>query len=288
MNIADYAIAPYIRIADYAIRPPFLLGKRSLLDYIIFYVQEGTFEIAVDDVVHVVKEGDICLLQPGDVHTIRGLDNTINPYAHLDFFYNPHRTDSFVTLPGQVDLSPYAALSQPRLRDSGQDLRIPVKLETAYNGKLRDLTLKLIERWQLQTYLGILEANQLALEWLTLVFKAYMKPQSATRAHQPFLNWITSYIAFRLSEPINVGDMAKRAGLSPSRFAVLFKQHFHVTPYQYLIRLRIEHAKELLKEGLSLQRTSEYCGFADVHHFSKTFKAATGLNPGYYKKSLRS
>jgi AraC-like DNA-binding protein len=80
--------------------------------------------------------------------------------------------------------------------------------------------------------------------------------------------------------------MARRAGLSPSRFTVVFKRHFRMTPYQYLLKLRIEHAQELLRDGLSLQQASEYCGFTDVHHFSKTFKSVTGVNPGYYKRNL--
>ncbi|MDR6549222.1 AraC family transcriptional regulator [Paenibacillus qinlingensis] len=285
MILDHYAIAPYIRIADYAIRPPFFLGERNLLDYIIFYVQEGQFEIQINGRKHDLKEGDLCLFQPGDLHTIKGLNNTINPYVHLDFFYNVHREESFVTRPGQLDMMPYSAYSQPRLHEC-KDIRMPFRIETSQPNKMRDLVLKMIECWQLQTYLGIMEANQLANEWITLAFKQYMKPQSPQRTHQPFLNWITSYFAFHLSEPITVADMAQRAGLSSSRFNVLFKQHFQQTPYQYLMNLRIEHALELLKEDVSIQKVSEYCGFTDVHHFSKACKAVTGITPGAHRRRV--
>ncbi|UVI29184.1 AraC family transcriptional regulator [Paenibacillus spongiae] len=284
MKLEDHVIAPYIRIADYAIRPPFFIGERNLLDYIIFYVQEGRFEIQVNGQIQMLKEGDLCLLQPGDVHTIQGLTNTINPYVHLDFFYNPHRENSFVTLAGQLDMTSYEAYMQPRLHNC-EDVRIPFKLETAHSGKMRDIVLKMIECWQLQTYMGTVEANQLAHEWLTTLFKQYMKPKPGVLSPQPFLNWITSYFAFHFSEPISIADMARRANLSPSRFTVLFKQQFNMTPYQYLLKLRIEHAQELLREGLSIQKVSEYCGFTDVHHFSKSFKSVTGVNPGYYKRN---
>jgi AraC-like DNA-binding protein len=283
MRLEDHAIAPYIRNSDYAIRPPFMLGERNLLDYILFYVQEGQFEIQINGQLHALKEGDLCLLQPGDVHTIKGITNTINPYVHLDFFYNPLRESSFITLPGQVDMTSYTSFMQPRLHDF-EAIRIPFKLEKDH-AYMRDLIFKMIECWQLQTFLGIMEANRLAHEFLTALFKQYMKPQPGSLSRQPFLNWILSYFAFHISEPINVSDMARRACLSPSRFNVLFKQHFAMTPYQYLLKLRIEHAQELLKEGLSLQKTSEFCGFTDVHHFSKTFKTATGINPGHYKKN---
>ncbi|MFC5401647.1 helix-turn-helix domain-containing protein [Cohnella soli] len=55
-----------------------------------------------------------------------------------------------------------------------------------------------------------------------------------------------------------------------------------------LIKLRIQHAAELLRDGVSLQKTSEYCGFADIHHFSKTFKSEMGIAPGHYKRTSAS
>jgi len=285
MKIEEYDVVPYIRNADYAIRRPFFLGERSLLDYVIFYVQEGTFEIELDGRMHVLRPGDHCLLQPGDRHTIRGLDDTINPYVHLDFFYQPKRAESFVTLPGQIDMEPYAELMQPRLNDF-TEFDLPLKLEVSQPQRLRDQVLKMIESWQQGTYIGQLSAQKLAHEWYMTVASEFMKTPKAASTHvRPLLNWITSYFAFHISEPITVNDMAKRAGLSPSRFNVMFAETFGITPYQYLLRMRIEHAKELLGNGYPIKVVSEYCGFADVHYFSKAFKAAVGATPGQYRRS---
>ncbi|MBP1966499.1 helix-turn-helix domain-containing protein [Paenibacillus aceris] len=285
MNIEDLNLVPFIRDADYAIRPPFLLGERNLMDYIIFYVQEGIFEICTNGNSHILKEGDLALLQPGDIHTIKGLTNTINPYIHLDFFYHPNRKSSFITLPGQVDLSTYRALMQPTLNQC-DGIRIPLKLTFSHSQKMKDLVLKIIECWQLQSYVGRMEAHQLAHEWIAVLIKQYMVSQTGSTQAKPFLNWITSYLAFHISEPISVQDMASRAGLSTSRFTVLFKEHFGLTPHQYLLKFRIEHAQELLKEGKPIKVISEYCGFTDVHHFAKTFKASVGLTPGAYRDSI--
>jgi transcriptional regulator GlxA family with amidase domain len=55
-------------------------------------------------------------------------------------------------------------------------------------------------------------------------------------------------------------------------------------PHRYLLELRIKHAKELLATtGLNLQEIAAYCGFADIHHFSKAFKKAIGLPPGEFR-----
>ncbi|MDF2927650.1 MAG: AraC family transcriptional regulator [Paenibacillaceae bacterium] len=283
MMLEELDIVPYIRNADYAIRPPFFLGERRLLDYIIFYVQEGTFEIRLDGIGYLLRPGDLCFLQPGDRHSIRGLDNTINPYIHLDFFYQPTRARSFITKPGQVDLEPYAALMQPRLNDCGE-FNLPLKLNVSQPRRMRDLTLKIIEAWREQTVIGKMTAQKLAYEWFLLLAEDYMlEPPGASTQQRPLLNWITSYFAFHISEPIAVSDMAKRAGLSPSRFNVLFKATFGTTPYQYLLGMRIDHAKELLGNGYPIKVVSQYCGFADEHYFCKAFKSVTGLTPGQYR-----
>lgn len=287
MRIEDYDVVPFIRAADYAIRPPFFLGKRSLLDYIIFYVQEGTFEIELDGRKFVLRPGDHCLLQPGDRHTIRGLDDTINPYVHLDFFHNPRRAQSFITLPGQIDMEPYAELTQPRLNDS-EAFELPLKLAFSHPQRMRDLVLKLIEAWRQRTYVGTMTANKLAMEWYLALASEFMKtPKSVPNDVKPLLNWMTSYFALHISEPITVKDMAKRAGLSPSRFNVVFARTFGTTPYRYLLRMRVDHARELLGNGYPIKVVSDYCGFADVHYFTKAFKAAVGVTPGQYREKGR-
>jgi transcriptional regulator GlxA family with amidase domain len=79
--------------------------------------------------------------------------------------------------------------------------------------------------------------------------------------------------------------MAKRARLSPSRFAATFRQSFGCAPHQYLLHLRISHAQELLKSSVSTEEVARLTGFSDVHHFSKAFKTRTGQTPGQWRKS---
>jgi transcriptional regulator GlxA family with amidase domain len=98
-------------------------------------------------------------------------------------------------------------------------------------------------------------------------------------------NWITSYLSFNLNEPLSIENMARRANLSPSRFSALFKRRYSLSPHQYLLNLRVNHAKELLRNTeLSQGEIAVYCGFSDIHHFSKTFKKRTGATPGEYQQ----
>jgi transcriptional regulator GlxA family with amidase domain len=66
------------------------------------------------------------------------------------------------------------------------------------------------------------------------------------------------------------------------RFATVFRRHYGVPPYQYLCRLRIEHARHLLRQGTPPVIVAMESGFFDQSHLSKHFKRLCGTTPGRY------
>src|SRR5215207_4716180 len=94
--------------------------------------------------------------------------------------------------------------------------------------------------------------------------------------------------AHHLSDPISVPDMAARAGLSPSRFTAVFRQHFGCPPYRHLRRLRIAHAQELLESSdFTLEEVAVWSGFANAQHLSAAFRQEAGETLGMYRKDRR-
>jgi AraC-like DNA-binding protein/quercetin dioxygenase-like cupin family protein len=60
----------------------------------------------------------------------------------------------------------------------------------------------------------------------------------------------------------------------------LFQRYNHQSPYQYLMRLKMNHAAERLSEpGAMVKQVAEQVGFADPFHFSRVFKSVLGLSP---------
>ncbi|MBO2945357.1 helix-turn-helix transcriptional regulator [Paenibacillus sp. F411] len=58
-----------------------------------------------------------------------------------------------------------------------------------------------------------------------------------------------------------------------------------MSPHQYLLHMRIQHACELLRQSdWTQEEIAAYCGFSSVHHFSKMFKSRMGLSPGKYRR----
>ena len=88
----------------------------------------------------------------------------------------------------------------------------------------------------------------------------------------------------RLDERISLQQMAHVAGTSPHCFARLFKRSIGVAPHQYVIRRRLERAKELLEETpLSIAEVALAVGCANQSHFSALFHKATGVTPLGYR-----
>lgn len=91
------------------------------------------------------------------------------------------------------------------------------------------------------------------------------------------------------AEPLRIATLAKESGLSQSRFERLMKAVLHVSPRQFLTRLRVEAAATLLRKGdAALASIAMDCGFCDQPTFCRQFKDATGIQPSAYRRMARS
>lgn len=83
----------------------------------------------------------------------------------------------------------------------------------------------------------------------------------------------------------NTNDMARFVNLSRSRFSVIYKQLFAVSPQSDHINAKVEKALYLLSIGtLSLTEIAEQCGYQSIYHFIRQFRGITGTTPGAYRK----
>lgn len=94
------------------------------------------------------------------------------------------------------------------------------------------------------------------------------------------------YVLAHFQENINRDRMAEMVNLSPGYFSNLFRAEVGMSFSDYLIQVRIENAKSLLRRfELSVEAISKRCGFNSLAHFSRTFKDRCGLSPLKYRKS---
>jgi AraC-like DNA-binding protein len=91
-----------------------------------------------------------------------------------------------------------------------------------------------------------------------------------------------------LTEEIRLGDVARYAGLSRDHFNRKFGAATGLTCVEYLTRLRVEKAKQLLAdENRRVSEVAFACGFGSIPHFNRAFRSTTGVSPSRYRLSLR-
>jgi len=86
------------------------------------------------------------------------------------------------------------------------------------------------------------------------------------------------------ADVIDLDHIADEAFFSKFHFIRLFKATYRKTPHQYLISVRIENARLLLKKGLSVTDVCYAVGFDSISSFSALFKKLTVLTPSVYQQ----
>lgn len=100
------------------------------------------------------------------------------------------------------------------------------------------------------------------------------------------LNRVLEHVNANLSDKLELSVLAEVAGVNLYHFARAFKQSTGESPHQYVLRRRIEEAKELLRHPqLSIIEASARTGFVDQSHFSKVFRRVVGIAPSEYRNS---
>ncbi|MBI9102177.1 MAG: helix-turn-helix domain-containing protein [Spirochaetales bacterium] len=97
------------------------------------------------------------------------------------------------------------------------------------------------------------------------------------------------YINDRYTEKISLEEVADYTALSITYFSRIFKEEMKCSFTGYINKIRVEHAKSLLKKSsLPLIEIAGMVGFDDQSYFSKIFKQVTGTAPGKYRESAGS
>jgi two-component system response regulator YesN len=93
------------------------------------------------------------------------------------------------------------------------------------------------------------------------------------------------YIADHYHEAITLEDIAGVVHLNPVYFSVVFKRETDTNFSDYLIQVRLEAAKALLKDThYNLNQIAERVGYHDPRYFSKLFRRVVGIHPHEYRK----
>ena len=105
-----------------------------------------------------------------------------------------------------------------------------------------------------------------------------------TESFRPEVGRTCEYMEAHYAERIGLADLCRQAALSKSALLRAFVREKGITPYNYLLSVRVGRARDLLRQGVPLADAAAATGFSDQSHFTNCFTRLTGLSPGCYRK----
>ncbi len=157
--------------------------------------------------------------------------------------------------------------------------------KTAIHYQVTEYLLKPVDIEDLHNILLKLQHKyQLRKESYSTVFS----DESNTLSPPEIAELLHSYIIENYRDDIKISQIAEQLNYSSSYMTKLFCQEYDCSPSKFLISIRIQHAKQILRsnQDLSVRQVGEAVGYPEQGYFSRIFKRHTGLSPNEYRESL--
>lgn len=103
---------------------------------------------------------------------------------------------------------------------------------------------------------------------------------------QPDLRLFRRYLEQHYLEKVTLLGLERYFDTDKYRLIRSFQENYAITPHAYLLQLRLNHAKGLLRQGEKIADVACESGFYDQSHFSKAFRQYCGVTPRIYQHSL--
>lgn len=99
----------------------------------------------------------------------------------------------------------------------------------------------------------------------------------------PVLKRVCDLVETRLNTPIGLQDLAREANMSRYHFSRIFRNSTGESPYRYLMKRRIERAKEMLARGCTIDEVAAGSGFSSPSHLCSLFRRYAGVTPRKFR-----
>lgn len=161
--------------------------------------------------------------------------------------------------------------------------RLPVRAFPGAEPELEALFAELERAWASQEGGYRMRCRSIVLQLLQRYVMAAARPARNSPHAQRILR-VVEQLQADSARDWELSHLVRLAGLSESRFRVVFRQVTGMSPVRYLNWLRLNRARALLLSGdYTVTEAAAQVGFSDVFYFSRLFKKMTGTNPSTYR-----
>ncbi|HWW98533.1 MAG TPA: AraC family transcriptional regulator [Edaphobacter sp.] len=237
-------------------------------EFAIGLIDAGVEQFEYGGAVHRATQGEVVLLNAGEVHTGQGFDERGFGFRML---YVPESTFREIALPS-------------RYSGSGS-----LHFRTAVLNNVHARNCLFAAHRSFDSEAPVLEVESRfvnAFAYLLTVASSWRAPETSTSAPATIVA-ARDYLHDHLVRDVSLAELAQIAGLSKFHLLRVFRQRFGLTPHAYQLQQRILRAKRLLR-ALPIADVAAQCGFADQSHLHRVFRSLVGTTPGRYSQQFRS
>lgn len=247
-----------VSVGAFECTPTYLVDRRSFDSYLLLIVRSGELYYQTRETSGAVRTGQVLLLDCHKPHLYFTYDRCSILFCHFDGGQSAQLVETIVERRGCVctpeDEGAFIAPIEGFIDGLSQGHRLHEPTVSA------------------QIY--------------SMLMALYAAPEAHTFrvSEMRAINLAIEHILGHLDQPLTVDDVARQSGYSVSYFSRLFSQATGMSPHQYILRARMDRAKELLHATrLSIQTIAFETGYGSAASFSYTFRRVVGMSPTEYR-----
>lgn len=252
----------------------------------IIYVKEGKLHVKIGEQDMDGEAGDLFFVNPRELHLMSSSDGKVKYYTLLF----PIEFISFQSL-DELEVNLLAPIRS-------NQLMLPEQLtDEALKKKVREIVVKMIADNREIHHLDIkeiglsshhLQTRIYLLQILQMLYEAGALTKAETAGNSNMQKELLGYIQNHYTEKITLSMLAKEFHLSEKYVSRYFVEHFYLPFSNYVVHLRLIHAKQLLETTEeSITEIALQSGFSNVSYFIRAFKNAYDKSPLKYRKEIR-
>ena len=254
MEKLEYAVAPGwwhglapLNYGWEACAPGHQFGPAVRHYHLLHYVLEGEGTFLKGGATYRVDAGDLFVIRPEEVTTYRA--STARPWQYVWLGFQAGETPPFLQAP---------VIRQPPVRKLFESLREQCRYEHQ-DGRVFALLYDVL--WRL----------------------SQDAPPPASR-QEPYAAYAKAYLETSYMQRVSIQKLADTLHIDRRYLTVLFREAYGEPPQAYLMRLRLEQAREFLGQGYGVTEAATLAGFSDLSNFSRQYKRQFGASPSRQKR----
>ena len=237
------------------------INAKGRLDSFLIFVVQGSLEVKANHGVADIYENDMIIIPLESPYSFK---STSFPFCYLCAHFTGSASERL--------LEKYGIKTFPEVNRLSRDNHMQLRFKTLFESFAKNDDLRIREQ-------------ELLLE--RLFIEAFRAARNKQLSRTPLLRSVRYINEFYAGE-IRITDLAKMENMCMTAYNLAFKRQMGTTPTKYIIKLRMDHAKELLlTTNESVKSITFECGYYSQSHFTKLFVEREGCTPIEYRKKSK-